>query len=45
MAQSSVAGWVQNGAVPMDRQYQIEIATNGMLRADLPAIRNQAIAA
>jgi DNA-binding transcriptional regulator YdaS (Cro superfamily) len=39
IAQSSVAGWVQAGEVPMDRQYQIELASDGQLRADLPALR------
>ena len=39
IAQSSVSGWVQAGEVPMERQYQIELASNGQLRADLPALR------
>ena len=39
IAQSSVAGWVSAGEVPMERQYQVELATNGQLRADLPAMR------
>lgn len=42
IAQSSVSGWVQAGAVPMERQYQVELATNGQLRADLPADRRRA---
>ena len=42
IAQSSVAGWVADGKVPMDRQYQIELATDGQLRADLPALRVKA---
>ncbi len=39
IAQSSIAEWVSSGDVPMVRQYQIEIATEGQLRADLPALR------
>lgn len=42
IAQSSVAGWIESGEVPEVRQYQIELATNGQLRADLPALRNNA---
>lgn len=38
-AQSSVAEWFQNGRIPEGRQYQIELATDGMLKADLPALR------
>ena len=37
--QPSVSAWLKTGEVPMDRQYQIELATNGQLRADLPAMR------
>jgi hypothetical protein len=37
--QSSVAEWVANGCIPEVRQYQIELATNGQLRADKPALR------
>jgi DNA-binding transcriptional regulator YdaS (Cro superfamily) len=39
IAQSSVAGWIDAGEVPEPRQYQIELATGGMLRADKPALR------
>lgn len=45
IAQSSVAGWIEAGEVPEVRQYQIELATNGQLRADLPALRNKAMSA
>ena len=41
-AQSSVAEWFQNGRIPEGRQYQIELATNGVLRADKPALREVA---
>ena len=37
--QPSVSAWLKTGEVPMDRQYQIELATQGKLRADLPAMR------
>ena len=39
-AQSSVAEWVVNGAVPEGRQYQVELATKGQLRASKPALRH-----
>lgn len=42
MAQSSVAEWVANEAIPLPRQYQIELATGGTLRADKPALRTEA---
>ena len=42
LAQSSVAGWIKAGEVPLERQYQIELATDGRLRADLPALRIKA---
>lgn len=45
LAQSSVSGWVDAGEVPEVRQYQIELATNGQLRADLPANRMAKLAA
>lgn len=40
--QSSVAEWVGNGAIPLTRQYQIQLATNGALQADVPALRHEA---
>jgi DNA-binding transcriptional regulator YdaS (Cro superfamily) len=42
ISQPSIAMWVEVGIVPEVRQYQIELATNGQLRADLPALRNNA---
>lgn len=39
LAQSTVAGWIVDGEVPEARQYQIEMATRGLLRADRPALR------
>jgi DNA-binding transcriptional regulator YdaS (Cro superfamily) len=39
IAQSSVSGWFQSGRIPDGRQYQIELATEGALRADKPALR------
>jgi len=38
-AQSSVAEWFDAGKVPDGRQYQLELATRGALRADRPANR------
>ena len=38
--QSSVAEWFDKGEVPEGRQYQIELATDGRLRATKPALRN-----
>lgn len=38
-APSSVAEWLQIGYIPEGRQYQIELATGGLLKADLPACR------
>lgn len=45
LRQPSIAGWVGDGEIPLVRQYQIELATNGKLRADLPALRTEAKAA
>lgn len=42
MSQSSVAEWVANGYIPLPRQYQIELATDGALKADKPALRTEA---
>ena len=41
-AQSSVAEWFAKGYVPEGRQYQAELATGGALRADKPALRQDA---
>ncbi len=38
---ASVAAWKRDG-VPEVRQYQIEIATKGKLKADKPAMRDVA---
>ncbi len=38
-AQSTVAEWCSDGAIPEGRQYQIELATAGALVADKPALR------
>lgn len=35
----SIYDWVEAGEVPEARQYQIEMATGGALRADKPALR------
>ncbi len=35
--QSSIAGWIKNGAVPEGRQYQIQLLTGGKLQADRKA--------
>ena len=40
--QPSIAQWMSDGEIPIIRQYQIEMATNGALRADLPANREAA---
>lgn len=37
--QSSVFEWFEKGEVPDGRQYQIELATGGTLKADKPANR------
>ncbi len=37
--QSSVNGWFKDGEVPEGRQYQIELATRGFLRAEKPPLR------
>lgn len=34
MAQSSIAGWVEENRVPLGRQYQIQVLTGGVLKAD-----------
>lgn len=38
-AQSTIAEWVTDGRIPEGRQYQLELATKGKLRADKPALR------
>lgn len=40
--QPSVAEWFDKGEVPEGRQYQLELATAGKLKADKPANRNPA---
>ena len=35
----SVAEWFQAGTIPEGRQYQLELATQGDLKADKPANR------
>ena len=37
--QPSVFLWFRNGRIPAGRQYQIELATQGILRADTPPLR------
>ena len=44
LAAPTIYDWLESGEVPEARQYQIEIATNGALRADKPALRIQAAA-
>jgi DNA-binding transcriptional regulator YdaS (Cro superfamily) len=39
LSQPTVSGWLKDGSIPIERQYQIEMATSGALRADLPALR------
>lgn len=39
--QSSVSEWFVKGEIPETRQYQIQLATRGALKADKPAIRNK----
>jgi hypothetical protein len=34
LAQSSVAGWVEENRVPIGRQYQIQVLTGGVLQAE-----------
>lgn len=41
LAQSSVSEWKTEG-IPECRQYQIELATHGKIRADKPALREEA---
>jgi hypothetical protein len=40
--QPSVAEWFDKNEVPEGRQYQLEIASGGKLKADKPADRNDA---
>lgn len=40
--QPSVAEWFADGKIPDGRQYQLELATNGLLKADKPANRHPA---
>lgn len=42
LAAPSIYDWEKSGQVPEGRQYQIEMATNGALRADKPALRKVA---
>jgi hypothetical protein len=36
---SSVWEWIDRGSIPDGRQYQLELATKGKLKADQPAAR------
>ena len=38
-SQPSVCEWFETGRIPEGRQYQIELATSGALRASRPALR------
>jgi DNA-binding transcriptional regulator YdaS (Cro superfamily) len=38
----SVSEWFDNGEIPEGRQYQLELATEGKLKASRPALRKQA---
>lgn len=40
LSQPSVFEWFASGEIPDTRQYQIELATGGQLRADKPALRS-----
>lgn len=40
VAPASVYDWLNAGSVPEVRQYQIELATRGALKADKPALRH-----
>lgn len=40
-AQSSISEWFDNDRIPDGRQYQIQIATVGKLKADKPALRKR----
>lgn len=40
--QPSIAEWFDKGEVPEGRQYQLELATGGVLKANKPANRNPA---
>ena len=39
--QSSISNWCTAGKVPLVRQYQVQLATRGKLKADKPAQRQQ----
>lgn len=39
VAPASVYDWLNAGSIPETRQYQIELATGGALKADKPALR------
>jgi hypothetical protein len=43
-APPSVSEWFEKGFIPEGRQYQLQLATKGALRADLPANRKRAVA-
>lgn len=40
---ASLTTWFKDGEVPEGRQYQIELATNGALRASKPADRRPSL--
>ncbi len=39
LANPTIYDWLNAGAIPEPRQYQIELATCGRLQADKPALR------
>lgn len=41
----TIYDWIEASEVPEARQYQIEMATNGALRADKPALRTPEVIA
>lgn len=41
VSQPSIAQWLESGKIPEVRQYQIELATMGFLRADKSPLRNK----
>ncbi len=39
LAPPTIHDWVNNGEIPESRQYQVQLASNGVLLADKPALR------
>lgn len=43
ITQPTVSEWVQNGYVPLGRQYEIQVLTGGKLKADPASVKRTTV--